>query len=1063
MLKLRIAVLFLVVRFFETAFAQSFSILQSDNGSSPAQGVSQLRIGAGGQITSIDIQCDQGVGICNNSGTTTKVIRTDTGGGYIYNPSAANPGNAGGTGVWQQLATTTALPYNVYGLAGAENVNNLGVYEIRIAPSNTNVIYMSYNGYVLVSTNKGKTFCDTGLTKQTLSPNDNTKFMSPLMAIDPANPDVVMFGTLSNGIYSTRAGRTCGGASWSRISTSSIPAASKGNGYVIAFDPSSTVADGETQSVYVSSYGNGVYHTTTGISGAWSHMSGSPSTQLHIVCASDGVVWFIDNANGNFNGKLWTLTAGTWTQNSEASTQGFRGVAIDPNNPARAVVIDSGGGIDLTINHGASWTGNFLLQNTHGGTGGIVTGSVTIGIGSQSISTTKSLGLTSTTPGIVFSRSNPNNFVRGTVTSGRGATLVINATATSGSGSFSDGLVNWGNPYRVATDIPWLAGTNENYMTAGDIIFDSAQSNTIFFAEGIGVWTFRPPSSIGTFAYTSLNSGIEQLVGMAIVSPWTNGSTPVTASWDRPVFKATSNNSYPLAHGFDYNQAIKLAMGVDWVAGTPTTLVGQTASVSSGITTDGGATWTRFGALPASIETNGQASGSMAASSTTNFIWEQSFNGDPYYTTDGGETWTKICVSDIPCGTTSTSNKIITGSGNVTFTTAGSSDCTYLNFVGTHVVVYENVGNSAGMSGTISSCTSGNQLVISVTSSFGSGSFASWKIRPDTGWGSTPGSNFQTFAADRVDATTYYAYNLRTNSIYRSTASTPSFTQAAATPFTAAVSGVIPRMKAVPGYAGNVFWTPGIVIGNPYPNYGIGLYRTIDHGATWTDAGNASYRIQEVWDFGFGNSCGGPYPTIFLYGWIGVHATFTSGSASISATNNFAPGQPVTFLAPTAAFGATRSSRTTSTRGPNFPTARGKARPADLQSSPGSLPTNFATRTTYFVTTTGLSSSAFQVALTIGGTPIVAANAGSGTQTVLSGGIWRSKDNATTWQQLTGLFPDTIIDQISSVEGDANTCGKFYFSKLGTGWSYGQFNFLLKRDLDPTTNDNEPMWLPTSA
>src|SRR5262249_48343515 len=37
-----------------------------------------LRIGAGGFIHDLDIQCDQGVRQCRGTGTTTKVVRTDT-------------------------------------------------------------------------------------------------------------------------------------------------------------------------------------------------------------------------------------------------------------------------------------------------------------------------------------------------------------------------------------------------------------------------------------------------------------------------------------------------------------------------------------------------------------------------------------------------------------------------------------------------------------------------------------------------------------------------------------------------------------------------------------------------------------------------------------------------------------------------------------------------------------------------------------------------------------------------------------------------------------------------
>jgi hypothetical protein len=73
--------------------------------------------------------------------------------------------------------------------------------------------------------------------------------------------------------------------------------------------------------------------------------------------------------------------------------------------------------------------------------------------------------------------------------------------------------------------------------------------------------------------------------------------------------------------------------------------------------------------------------------------------------------------------------------------------------------------------------------------------------------------------------------------------------------------------------------------------------------------------------------------------------TFSNGSAIISATNSLAVNEAVRL------------------------------------STTGSLPTNFAAATPYFVISTGLSGSQFELSATQGGTPIVAGSAGSGTQT----------------------------------------------------------------------------------
>src|SRR6516164_340477 len=96
-----------------------------------------LKIGAGGFIHNLDIQCDQGIGRCAGSGTTTKVARTDTYGAYWLNPNAAC-GNDAATGCWQQLITATSFPDSLFNTC----FEGCGAYEIRIAPSNTAHFYM---------------------------------------------------------------------------------------------------------------------------------------------------------------------------------------------------------------------------------------------------------------------------------------------------------------------------------------------------------------------------------------------------------------------------------------------------------------------------------------------------------------------------------------------------------------------------------------------------------------------------------------------------------------------------------------------------------------------------------------------------------------------------------------------------------------------------------------------------------------------------------------------------------------------------------------------------------
>jgi hypothetical protein len=57
------------------------------------------------------------------------------------------------------------------------------------------------------------------------------------------------------------------------------------------------------------------------------------------------------------------------------------------------------------------------------------------------------------------------------------------------------------------TDIPWLAWTNEYYMSDGDMIFDPS-TGRLMFSEGIGLWwTNNPPASASSVVWTSQSIG----------------------------------------------------------------------------------------------------------------------------------------------------------------------------------------------------------------------------------------------------------------------------------------------------------------------------------------------------------------------------------------------------------------------------------------------------------------------------------------------------------------------------------------------------------------------------
>ena len=201
---------------------------------------------------------------------------------------------------------------------------------------------------------------------------------------------------------------------------------------------------------------------------------------------------------------------------------------------------------------------------------------------------------------------------------------------------------------RVANDIPWLAWTNELYMTSGDIRFDPTENNKLFFAEGIGVWWMNPPATKVAYDIVSQSVGIEQLVSNQFVVP--PGGKPIYLAWDRPIFRIDNPDVYPRTHGPDNKVAIISGWGGDYSPTDPNfivALINFWGVDESGYSTDGGQTWQQFAAKPTELAA-GKIGGSIAAGSSDNFMWLPNNNGNPWYTKDRGRTWNQSSVPGVP-------------------------------------------------------------------------------------------------------------------------------------------------------------------------------------------------------------------------------------------------------------------------------------------------------------------------------------------------------------------------------------------------------------------------------
>ena len=499
-----------------------------------------MKVGAGGYADGLDKAADG-----------TIVVRTDTNGAYLWNGST-----------WQQIVTSNSLP-SAFITANPVS-SGQGVYEIQMAPSNSNIMYMMFDGYVFVSSNKGTTWTQTSFAQVTADPNNSTRWYAQKMAVDPNNSNIVYVGTPQNGLWMT----TDGGKTWAQVSA--IPVSQISNGQYpgitgIVFDPAiGGAVNGVTQTIFASSYGNGVYESTNGGS-TWTYLSGgpSPSGVQFATVGPNGAYYAIGTGGQN----LWRYYNGVWTE--LVTGGGLEAVVINPINTNEIVAVYQSGYISVSYNNGASWSG-----------------------------------------------------------------------------------IDWSVAVK-STDIPWEAAANTSssgmYLTVGGAAFSQSNPNELILSTGTGSFDVIVPTTslTGTLTYNDMSAGIENLVANEIlVAP---GGSPILASWDRPFIKITDLNSYPTTYGPVASNTIVAGWSVDYASSSPSFLVGLAdwwGVEDSGYSTDGGTTWTKFATdIPGAGSS--YIGGTIAASTTQNFIWAPANGNQPYYTLNGGQTWTPVTLPGI--------------------------------------------------------------------------------------------------------------------------------------------------------------------------------------------------------------------------------------------------------------------------------------------------------------------------------------------------------------------------------------------------------------------------------
>jgi photosystem II stability/assembly factor-like uncharacterized protein len=219
-----------------------------------------------------------------------------------------------------------------------------------------------------------------------------------------------------------------------------------------------------------------------------------------------------------------------------------------------------------------------------------------------------------------------------------------------------DGGSTWSTPVVTtsAPDAPWIEAANDGgYMPVGKFIFDPHDTDRLWFAEGIGVWTgiLAPDFLPWEFA----GQGIEELVVSDFVAPPGGRTVAVVADFQGLSYDSLEQTpSAPLV-----DDRFAGGTSADYSGGAPENLVWIGAEYNNYFnpdrnsraarSTDGGVTWEELPNLDKDMFGGNIA---ISAGDPDNIVWLPSNLLSPFEhldipkgvfaTTDGGANWTRL-------------------------------------------------------------------------------------------------------------------------------------------------------------------------------------------------------------------------------------------------------------------------------------------------------------------------------------------------------------------------------------------------------------------------------------
>lgn len=294
-------------------------------------------IPAGGFVTGLDMAADG----------SRMIHWTDVFNGYIRDA---------GEDAWKLLLRRDTLAKAEYDPRPRTATTHDGVFAGRIAPSDKDVIYVSWNGFVFRSADGGARFARTALPARRMQSNlGPQRRFNRCLDVHPTDANRVVVGTSNDGVHYTLDG----GATWGAIAVPPAAQTARHEGkYLVAFGPG--------EAVYVHVPGSGLFRSTAGPQGAFAKVGG-PLTASCLVVSRAGAVYACEYRTGSSTAPdaLKRFDGTTWTALPCPADQ----VAVDPFDERHLFAVGEnliGGNpvIRRSLDGGATWTAHRFTRGS---------------------------------------------------------------------------------------------------------------------------------------------------------------------------------------------------------------------------------------------------------------------------------------------------------------------------------------------------------------------------------------------------------------------------------------------------------------------------------------------------------------------------------------------------------------------------------------------------------------------------------------------------------------------------------------------------------------------------